>query len=213
MPFFVEISSLSHSFIKKLHKKTSCSKHPKLLEYLTKYAYRHSRDGLFKTYLLNWDKNYLGYVSISIATIESNESSFSQIKDIANIQRGLQYSIPAIKITRLCVFDEYQNKGIGRILMEFAGILSIVLQAKSGCKVQIVDAKKDAVDFYINVGFEQINCENDTDTILMIKKVITPYELNSYDINIKKEYLHNIEEFCKIFNLDEELSIIQNYYF
>jgi len=212
MPSFVEISSLTHSFIRKINEITSCNKHPKLLESLTKYAYRHSRDGLFKTYLLKWNEKYIGYISFSIATIESNDSSFGKIKNLVNIQKGLQYSISAIKITRLCVFDKYQNKGIGKILMRFAEVLSIVLQAKSGCKVQIVDAKKNAVGFYENLGFEKVSVEDDTDTILMIKKVVTPYEFKSFEESIKKEYLQNIEEFCGIFGLTEEVKIIKDYY-
>lgn len=96
--------------------------------------------------------------------------------------------------------------------MTFANILSIQTQAKIGCKIEIVDAKKDAITFYEKTGFEQINLESDKDTTLMIKKVVTPYELKSFEKDERLSYLQDKKEFCEVFKLDDEYGVIEKYY-
>ncbi len=212
MPSFVEISSLSRSKVEKLSKKFSCKKHPPLLKYIQQFAHKHAKDGLYRTYLLEINGNYCAYISVSLATVQNRDDSFSKIKDIADIQKNLYYALPALKITRLCVFDEMQGSGIGSIMMTFADILSIQIQAKIGCKIEMVDAKKDAITFYKKTGFEEINIESIEDTILMIKKVITPDEFKSFEENERLLYLQNIKEFCEIFDLTDEYRVIEKYY-
>ncbi|MDO8454931.1 MAG: hypothetical protein Q7S59_10215 [Sulfurimonas sp.] len=58
---------------------------------------------------------------MSVATIER-----ATIEDELDISSSIKYSIPAIKITRLCVFDTFCHKGVGSILMTFANILAVV---------------------------------------------------------------------------------------
>jgi hypothetical protein len=128
VPSFIEISSLSRSQVQKLAKKISCKEHPPLLEYIKQYAHKHSKDGLYRTYLLDINGKYCAYISISLATVQNRDDSFTNIKDIANLQQNLSYAVPALKITRLCVFDEMQGQGIGSIMMIFADILSIQTQ-------------------------------------------------------------------------------------
>ncbi len=212
MPSFVEISSFSRSEVKKLTKSFSCKKHTSLLEYIRQFAYKHSKEGLYRTYLLEIDGTYCAYISISLATVQNRDDSFSKIKDITQLQQNLSYAVPALKITRLCVFDQMQGKGIGSIMMTFAEILSMQTQAKTGCKIEIVDAKKDAITFYENAGFEQVNLESEGETTLMIKKVVTPHELKGFEKDERLRYLRDIKEFCAVFELVNEYNVIEKYY-
>ncbi|DAB30332.1 MAG TPA: hypothetical protein CFH84_04595 [Sulfurimonas sp. UBA12504] len=78
------------------------------------------------------------------------------LKDILNsmlsIIKKKAYSkhilFESVKITRLCVFHGFCNKGIGTILMTFANILAVEQQNKIGCRALIVDSKPEAVEFY-----------------------------------------------------------------
>jgi len=208
----MEISSLSRSQVQKLSKNFSCKEHPPLLEYIRQYAHKHAKDGLYRTYLLEIDGKYCAYISISLATVQNKDNSFTKIKDIANLQQNLSYAVPALKVTRLCVFDEMQGQGIGSIMMTFATILSIQTQAKIGCKIEIVDAKKDAIAFYEKTGFEQVNLESEGETTLMIKKVVTPHEFKGFEKGEQLNYLQDIKEFCEIFGLVDEYSVVEKYY-
>jgi len=197
----IEISNFSISEIKNFSS-LKC-KHKELLNYLSKYALSHSKKGLFKTYILKIENKIIGYISFSMATVEINP----KIHEITTISKNLKYNLPALKITRLCIFEEYQKQGFGSIFITFSEILAIVLQMQIGCKMLLVDAKIDAQNFYIKNGFLEVTKENGT--IFMIKKVITPNEFKNMED--KEEYLNNIEEFCNIFNYSNFYYQIREY--
>ncbi|MDQ7061271.1 MAG: GNAT family N-acetyltransferase [Sulfurimonas sp.] len=118
------------------------------------------------------NENFLGYISVSVATIERNT-----IEDELNISSSIKYSIPAVKITRLCVFDDLCNKGIGSILMTFANILAVVQQKTVGCRALIVDSKSEAIEFYKRFGFIEIDKEENSETMFMVFDIAKPSEV------------------------------------
>jgi len=134
MPSIVSLSSLSRSEFDRQKKSFSCS-NKDLENYISKYAFGHQKEGLFQTYLYCDDeKQFLGFVSFTVATIE-REVAYGNI----DIPRSIMYSIPAIKITRLCTFDTHCHQGVGTTLIQFAHILAVVQQKKIGCRAIIVD--------------------------------------------------------------------------
>jgi GNAT superfamily N-acetyltransferase len=161
------------------------------------YAFNHQKEGLFQTYFYVDDSdNFLGYISVSVATIER-----ATIEDELDISTSIKYSIPAIKITRLCVFHDFYNKGIGTILMTFANILAVVQQKKIGCRALIVDSKPEAVEFYRHFGFIEIDKAENGDTMFMVFNILKPSEI--------AKIVDDMIEFCKIFKQDDLISILK----
>ena len=197
MSQIVEISSRfpSKNNFKKSAADVQCEAHQVLVDYLTQYAYKHSLDGLYKTYVfLTSKENIASYISFSITTIEGNDA-----KSYLDVPIGLNYPIPALKITRLLTSDEYINLGIATRLLFFADILGFILSNQIGCKAIVVDAKNEAIDFYKLNGYDILNTEDDSiETLLMIKKVDTLKEYaGDLDI-ILKQFI----DFCEDYSLE-----------
>jgi len=192
----VEISSYfpSKSNFKKSATTVICQEHQILVDYLTQYAYKHSNEGLYKTYTFLTSKEAIAaYISFSITNIEGSDA-----KSYLDVPIGLNYPIPALKITRLLTSDEYTNLGIATRLLFLADILAFLLSNQIGCKAIVVDAKKDAVSFYERNGFDMLNNEDDTtETLLMIKKVDTLKEYGEELSTVLNQFI----DFCDDYKL------------
>jgi len=196
MPSIISLSDIARSKFDRLKKSFSC-KNDELEKHIKQYAFNHQKEGLFQTYFYVDDNdNFLGYISVSVATIER-----TKIEDELDISSSIKYSIPAIKITRLCVFDDFCSKGIGTLLMTFANILAIVQQKKVGCRALIVDSKPEAIEFYKRFNFVEINKEEDSKTMFMVCDIAKPSEL--------KNIVDNMIEFCEVFNQDDLVDILR----
>lgn len=206
MSKIVEITSYfsSKTKFKKSVSNVQCEKHQVLVDYLTQFAYNHSINGLYKTYLFitNDDKS-TAYISFSLTTIEGNDA-----KKYLDLPMGLSYPIPALKITRLLTSDQYTNLGIASELLRFARIIGFILSVQIGCKAIVVDAKNDAVDFYKNNGYKILNREYDcTDTLFMIRKIETIKEYNEFLETVMQQFI----EFCDDYSLDIFKIILKTY--
>jgi ribosomal protein S18 acetylase RimI-like enzyme len=196
MPSIISLSDISRSKFDRIKKSFTCS-NAELEKHIKQYAFNHQKDGLFQTYFYTDDnENFLGYISVSVATIER-----AKIEDELNISSSIKYSIPAIKITRLCVFNDFCSKGVGTLLMTFANILAIVQQKKIGCRALIVDSKPEAIEFYKRFNFVKINKEVNSDTMFMVCDVTKPSEVE----NIVEDMI----EFCKVFKQDDLVEILR----
>ena len=196
MPSIVSLNDISRSKFDRLKKSFSCE-NSELERHIKQYAFNHQKEGLFQTYFyVDDNENFLGYISVSVATIERNT-----IEDELNISSSIKYSIPAVKITRLCVFDNFCNKGIGSILMTFANILAVVQQKTVGCRALIVDSKSEAIEFYKRFGFIEIDKEENSETMFMVFDIATPSEV--------KEVINEMIAFCEIFKQDDLIEILR----
>lgn len=196
MPSIISLNDISRSKFDRLKKNFSCENR-ELEKHIKQYAFNHQKEGLFQTYFyVDDNENFLGYISVSIATIER-----STIEDELDISSSIKYSIPAVKITRLCVFDNFCNKGIGSILMTFANILAVVQQKKIGCRALIVDSKFEAIEFYKKFGFIEIDKEENSDTMFMVFDIAKPSEV--------KELIGEMIAFCEIFKQDDLIEVLR----
>jgi len=191
---FIEISTLSRSEFKNISKIFTCQEN-KLLEYIRQFAYNHSSKGLFKTYLFKSNKKYAGFISFSNSIIEAQN---------IDLNINIYYPLPALKITRLCVFEEYQNKGIGNLFLTFAYVMGFIQQQKTGCKVLLVDSKKEAKEFYLKNDFIELNSFNDENNyISMFKQIFTTKE--------NKEQIKFLFEFAKLYDLEDEFNFLRKF--
>ena len=84
-------------------------------------------------------------------TLEGDLQHFFRAKDI------LYRSLPSLKIGRLCVNDQFQRKGLGRLMILFAiEKAKEIAKDKAGCRFVTVDPKVKSVGFYQKMGFEQL---------------------------------------------------------
>ncbi len=196
MPSIISLNDISRSKFDRLKKNFSC-KNAELEKHIKQYAFNHQKEGLFQTYFYVDDNdNFLGYISVSVATIER-----TKIEDELDISSSIKYSIPAIKITRLCVFDNFCNSGVGSILMTFANILAVVQQRKIACRALIVDSKFEAIEFYKRFGFIEIDKEANSDTMFMIFDIAKPSEV--------KEITSEMISFCEVFKQDDLIEVLR----
>lgn len=197
MPSIVGLGAFSNSDFKNIVKKFECSADPKLFEYLKNNALGHHKQGLFQTYLFQDDEDYKGYISLASAQIAVDDI---ELRKILGVSDGLPYPIPALKITRLCISDQFKRHKIGSLLVMFAEIAAYEQQSKIGCRALLVDAKEKAVGFYASLGFSVLGDVED-DICLMFKDIES---LRSKDIDHKpeqKEMVEDFIDFCNTFNL------------
>ena len=61
------------------------------------------------------------------------------------------------RLARLAVDHRFQKQGIGQLLLKGMLELAVQLRDQVGCVGVVVDAKPQAVEFYVRYGFEAIN--------------------------------------------------------
>lgn len=67
------------------------------------------------------------------------------------------YPLPILRLARLAVDERFQGHGIGRLLLRAMFELALEMRNRVGCIGVIVDAKPDAVPFYLSLGFKPID--------------------------------------------------------
>ncbi len=100
------------------------------------------------TYVALVDNEIIGYVSVSSNSIRIDELSSTDTKHLP------RYPLPILRLTRLAIHNEYQNKGIGTVLLKFVLKLTLEQKEKFGCFGLLVDAKEDSVSFYEQFGLK-----------------------------------------------------------
>ncbi len=132
------------------------NQHPSLVDYLRRFALRHSeKDLLARTYLAIEStagaERLAGYFSLATASVER-----SAVGSIESLDRLPRFPIPAILLARLAVDERVQGQGLGRYLFEEALGLTLLL-ARSGpvaFRLLVTDAiDETAAKFYERFGF------------------------------------------------------------
>ncbi len=92
----------------------------------------------------------VGFVTLSATSIT-----------IANLPMSLRkrlpkYPLPALRMARLAVAKNVQGKGIGKRLLRATFDIAHEMAERTGCVGVVVDAKFDAIEFYVRYGFESL---------------------------------------------------------
>ena len=126
-----------------------------LVDFLIEDALDNQKKKISVTYLwfLNTGK-LIGYITLlnDRINLEGDLKAFFRDKEV------FYHSLPAIKIGRLCVDDNYLRKGLGTLMISFAiKTANIIQDHYSGCRFIVLDAKrnkdKDPIHFYKKLGF------------------------------------------------------------
>ena len=146
-----------------------------LVNFLIEDALDNQNRKISITYLwfLKSNKELVAYVTVLADAI----SLQGELKESFRQQGILYKSLPALKIGRLCVADEYLGRGIGTLMVEFAAILAQRISKRIGLRFITTDAKrnqdpkKDSVHFYKKIGFGVLK-QREKGTIPMYKDLI-----------------------------------------
>lgn len=146
-----------------------------LVGFLVEDALDNQEKQMSVTYLwfLKSTKELIAYVTILSDAI----SLQGDLKEHFRQQGILYKSLPALKIGRLCVSDEYLGKGVGTLMIEFTLVLAQRISKEIGLRFITTDAKrnqeprKDSVHFYKRFGFEILR-QREKGTTPMYKDLI-----------------------------------------
>jgi GNAT superfamily N-acetyltransferase len=151
------------------------NQHASLVDYLKRYALRHSRkDLLARTYLAIDDvaggPRLAGY--FSLATVSVDRASVAGQRELNRLPR---FPIPGVLLARLAVDARVQGQGLGGYLFEEA--LGLTLQlAKSGpvaFRLLVTDAiDAAAVRFYERRGLVRLSEEYPCRMVLDLQPIV-----------------------------------------
>ena len=146
-----------------------------LNDFLFNEAVPYQKELLATTFVMENDKQTLGYYSLLNDSLQLKEEMFTSKSQFRKFLRELVpypkrhlKTIPALKIGRLAIDKTFKGKGLGSVIM--ANIISkcIKMNEEQGCRLITVDAYKQAVTFYQKMGFKfLIEGDKDDTTRLM----------------------------------------------
>ena len=128
-----------------------------LVDFLVEDALNNQKQKLSVTFLWFYDNKLVGYVTLlnDKINLEGDLKAFFREKDIH------YKSLPALKIGRLCVHDNFQRRGLGKLMVLFAITqANEICDRRSGCRFITLDAKRnekrelDSIHFYKRLGFK-----------------------------------------------------------
>lgn len=122
-------------------------------EALDLYFHRYAGQNQFRhhvgvTYVAVHADDIVGFVTVSPATLDA--------EDLPSGRKMPPYPLPVLRIARLAVHQAAHGQGIGGALLRFCVELAERMRDELGCVGVLVDAKRQAVDFYRRYGFEVV---------------------------------------------------------
>lgn len=102
------------------------------------------------SYVALIDEVIVGYVTLS-----SGEIAVEDLSEILK-KRLPNYPLPILRVAKLAVDQRYQGLGLGKQLLKTVFRLALQMRDQSGCLGVVVDAKREAVEFYKRYGFLEL---------------------------------------------------------
>jgi len=159
-----------------------------LVDFLIEDSLDNQKRNISTTYL--WFDKKTNKIAAYITILTDSINLTSEMKEDFN-QKGIVYkSLPALKIGRLCVSDEFLRLGIGSLMIKFAFSQVIKINNIAGCRFVTLDAKankdhkKHPLHFYKKMGFSVLR-ERQKGTTPMFKD-IHPI-IKAFEEEIKKK--------------------------
>jgi predicted N-acetyltransferase YhbS len=121
-------------------------------EALDRFFHRYAGQNQFRHYLGVTYVAVDGGRILGFATVAPRHIDIEELPE--RVRKKLpRYPMPALGLARLAVDMSAQSMGLGSQLLRFVLKLASKMADEVGCAAVVVDAKPDAVDFYIRYGF------------------------------------------------------------
>lgn len=145
-----------------------CATFIPLKTYLARQAQAHHARSLAKTYGVfshAAPKRAVGYM-----TLVCGEIAVTDVGEADGLDDYQYDHCPAVKIARLAVDRRHAGRGIGKALVDLAlGMVSDYVSPRIGCRFVVVDAKRNAIDFYgSKCGFTLLDTEDNKNRLAPI---------------------------------------------
>ena len=142
---------------------------PDLAEFLIEDALENQKKNVSVTYLWFHIKTnkLIGYLTLLTDSVALKKLD-PKLKESFRM-KGIDYpTLPAIKIGRLCIDEEFRRKGVGTLMFYYTLSIMIRINENVGCRFITVDAKENkddqnnnAVHFYkTTLGFDLLKEKN-----------------------------------------------------
>jgi GNAT superfamily N-acetyltransferase len=123
-------------------------------EALDRFFHRYAGQNQFRhyigvTYVAVDDSRVLGFATVTPRHITVEELPERARKNLPH------YPLPVLGLARLAVDQTARSIGLGSQLLRFVLQLASKMADDIGCAGVVVDAKPDAIDFYVKYGFTQ----------------------------------------------------------
>ena len=135
-----------------------------LVDFLENDSKIQQKQKVNKTYIVRYKptKQLVGYLTLSTASINVKAGpAFKKEFHDKFKELNINYKdLPALRVGRLCVHDDFVDKGIGTKLVLFSMLKILEINKHVGCRFLYLDAKrhdepkKDSVHFYKKMGFK-----------------------------------------------------------
>ena len=103
------------------------------------------------TYVAVEGEQILGFATVAPGQLEIDELPATTRDKLP------RYPLPILRLARLAVDGQAQGRGIGRKLLRFILQMSLRMAKEFGCTGVVVDAKRNAVKFYSQHGFQSLD--------------------------------------------------------
>ena len=120
-----------------------------LNEFLKKDSFAYQDKDIAKVYLVISSERVIGYFSLQNDAVKLKLSE----RYLAEIKKP-HTEYPAVKIGRLGIGQEFQRKGLGKLIISIAIGLITKVKKYSACRFITVDSYFKSVGFYKKYGFE-----------------------------------------------------------
>lgn len=140
-------------------------------EFIRDQAREFSERCLGETWLLCRGDDVAAFYTLAPASVANSDYSGDETPEFGNLD-DFPYPVPALLIARFGVAEEYQNRGIGRNLIDYL-IVWADHQDLPFWFVQ-VDAKEQSIEFYRNLHFVTSGQETDESGITSMYYPLAP---------------------------------------
>lgn len=109
--------------------------------------------------------HHLGVTYVAVASPRPDVLGFATVASGALVRDRMpatlrkrlpSYPLPILRLARLGVAERAQGRGIGKLLLRTVFALAHLQADATGCVGVAVDAKEEAVSFYLPYGFEPL---------------------------------------------------------
>ncbi len=124
---------------------------PELDRFFVRYAGQNQfRHHIGTTYVAVEADRALGYATVAAGNLEADALPIT-------VRRTLpRYPLPVLRLARLAVDTTARRRGVGATLLRHVFVLALQMSQEYGCVGIVVDAKRDAVEFYARFGFSPL---------------------------------------------------------
>ncbi len=148
-----------------------CSQYRDLENFLKDDAKNYQRERIATTDLVYSDGTLVGFFSLAMGYVGSNEV-MGRIGEIIYTPKRF----PALLLARMAVHDGIRGQGIGQEMLSRVFSVAVNVCPHVGCRFVVVDAKKDprTINFYEKYGhFEKIHESDETVKMIVDMNVLT----------------------------------------